>query len=388
MLDLRTPQQPYHDPWLLPLGERLRQLLRGERRVAYYYEAPNNSTFRYRAYNMAQVLNGDPQAGCSAGWFHRDDLGQAQAIADGAQVLVLCRSGWEPALGELIAQFRRRGKPVLFDIDDLVFDTRYVPLLVAALGLDSRDPRVWDDWFGMVARMGATLRACDGGITTNDFLAERMREFGGQPVAVVPNFMNREQLAISDRLWAEKRAPGAVGDDRPVLAYFSGSPSHRLDFAIVAPALEALLERRPELRVMTVGYLEPEPAWSRFGDRVLRAPFTDWVNLQRLVASVEVNLMPLQASVFADCKSPLKFFEAAAVGTVSVASPTANHVDCIVDGHNGLLSRAHEWERRLAGLLDAAGDRAAMAARARELAMQRFACTTQAPAIRQALGWT
>ncbi len=388
MLTLRTPQQPYHDPWLLPLGERLRMLLRGDKRAAYYYEAPNNSSFRYRAYNMAQVLNADPAAGCSGSWFHRDDLGHMSTIADGADVLVICRSGWEQALAALVAQFRRRGKPVLFDIDDLVFDTRHVPLLVAALGLDGRELRVWDDWFGMVARMGATLLACDGGITTNAFLAERMREFSQRPVAVVPNFMNREQLAISNALWDEKQRAECMGDGRPVLAYFSGSPSHRLDFALIAPALEALLECRPELRVMTLGYLEPEPSWARFGQRVLRAPFTDWIDLQRRVAAVEVNLMPLQPSVFADSKSPLKFFEAAAVGTVSIGSPTANHVDCIVDGENGCLARAHEWERQLSALLDTPATMAAMAARARESALQRFAWTTQAPAIRLALGWT
>lgn len=388
MFRVDVPQQPYRDPWLLPLDERLRMLAPGTRRVAYYYEAPNNSTFRYRAYNMAQVLNAEPVGTCSASWFHRDDLARLQAIADVADGLVVCRSGWDYALGELIAQFRRRGKPVLFDIDDLVFDTRYVPLLVAALGLDGNDPRVWDDWFGMVGRMGATLRACDGGITTNAFLAERMREFSGLPVAVVPNFMNREQLAMSDAAWDDKQHRGFASDGRPLLAYFSGSPSHRLDFAIVAPALEALLERRPDVRVMTVGYLETDPSWSRFGDRVLHAPFTDWVNLQRLVATAEVNLMPLQASVFADAKSPLKFFEAAAVGTLSVASSTVNHRDCITHGHDGWLARGHEWQRQLADALDLGAAYPAMAARAREQALARFAWTTQAPAIKSALGWT
>ena len=32
-------------------------------------------------------------------------------------------------------------------------------------------------WFGWIARCGATLRLCDGAITTNELLAERIRDF-------------------------------------------------------------------------------------------------------------------------------------------------------------------------------------------------------------------
>ena len=195
MFPIDVAHQPYTDPWQMPLGDRLTQLARGGRRVAYYYEETNTSTFRYRAYNMAQVLNAGADRRSSASWFHRADLASAQAqIVDVADVLVVCRSGYESALGALIAQFRRRGKPVLFDVDDLVFDTRHVQLIVNVLGLDKADPRVWDDWFGMIGRMGATLQACDGAITTNAFLAERIRDFCDKPVHVVPNFMNAEQL--------------------------------------------------------------------------------------------------------------------------------------------------------------------------------------------------
>jgi hypothetical protein len=96
--------------------------------------------------------------------------------------------------------------------------------------------------------------------------------------------------------------------------------------------------------------------------------------------------------VFADCKSPLKYFEAAAVGTLSVASPSVNHLDCITDGDNGYVARGHEWARKLDGLLDAveesAGHHQHMAERAREHALQRFAWTPQLPVLLRALEWT
>ena len=59
MFTLDLPPVPYADPWLKPLASRLAMLKKHARGVAYFYEEPNNSTFRYRAYNMAQVLNED-----------------------------------------------------------------------------------------------------------------------------------------------------------------------------------------------------------------------------------------------------------------------------------------------------------------------------------------
>ena len=47
-----------------------------------------------------------------------------------------------------------------------------------------------------------------------------------------------------------------------------------------------------------VGLLLAGEYLERFGARVRRFPFQDYVNLQRLVAAVEYNLMPLQYNVF------------------------------------------------------------------------------------------
>lgn len=381
---------PTPDPWLTPLADRLDLLARGSRRVAYYCEEPNTSTFRYRVYNMAQVLNADPQERTSAAWFHRADLGAAgtvEQIVANAEILVVNRSVYDAELAHLMGRFKRQGKPVLFDIDDLIFDRRFVHLVLHVLSEDHLEQRIWDYWFSLVSRLEATLQECDGAIATTPFLADRVRESSGKPTAVMPNFMNREQLAISNAAWQAKVDSGFARDGQVSLAYFSGSPHHGLDYAVAEPALEALLEARPDVTILTVGYLWPKRDWSRFGDRVQRAPFQDWINLQRLIARSEVNLMPLLPSVFTDGKSPLKYFEAAAVGTVSVASPAATYADCIEDGRNGFLARGHEWQRQLERLLDAMDQYPTLATQARHDALARFSWTVQRPALLQALGW-
>ena len=75
-----VPAVTYSDPWNLKFAERLRQLAVGRRRVAYFYERADNSTFRYRIYNMVQVLNSRADE-VSAAYFFLDDLAQQEQIA-------------------------------------------------------------------------------------------------------------------------------------------------------------------------------------------------------------------------------------------------------------------------------------------------------------------
>ena len=115
-------------------------------------------------------------------------------------------------------------------------------------------------------------------------------------------------------------------------------------------------------------------------------PFQDWVNLQRLIATVEFNLMPLQHNLFTNCKSELKYFEAAAVGTLSIASPSANYVAAIRDGDNGYLSRAHDWAQAMQAAIQQVDSYADMARRAHLDAIGKYAWPQQAPKILRALG--
>lgn len=385
MFALDVSPVPYADPWLQPLSERLAMLYRRKVRVAYFYEEPNNSTFRYRAYNMAQVLN-EPDAGdVSASYFFLSDSDRFDEIADAADLLVICRSRYCHQVNGLITKFRARRKRVLFDVDDLVVDTDYAHLVVATLGLDVTQKGVWDDWFAMIARMNQTLRLCDGAITTNEFLSQKIADCSGLPVSVVPNFMNKEQLALAEQVFAAKQRARFMGNGKISLGYFSGSPSHRLDYAIVEPALADVLAERPNVEVTVVGYIDHGPAMRKFAGRVTRQPFHDYVNLQRLLGTVEFNLMPLQSNAFTDCKSELKYFEAASVGTLSIASPSFTYRRAIQDGKNGYLSKAHEWTASILRAMDRSESYEAMAAEARSDALLKFGWQHQTRTILNAL---
>jgi hypothetical protein len=131
-----------------------------------------------------------------------------------------------------------------------------------------------------------------------------------------------------------------------------------------------------------VGQLDLSDRFTRYGDRVEVFPMQDVLDLQRLIAEVEINLVPLRNNVFTNCKSELKFFEAAATGTITVASPTFAFAAAIEDGRTGFLSAAQNWCQTLERAMQSLdGDYFSIANSAAELALERYAPERQSNTV-------
>jgi glycosyltransferase involved in cell wall biosynthesis len=382
------PEVHYTDPWIQGFEERILTLKRRSIRVAYFYERPDTSTFRYRVFNVIEVLNALSQD-VSAAWFCAAEIESFDRVLEAADVLVICRTRYSHHLNEIITRAKSKGCVVIFDVDDFVFDPNYVQLVVRTLDQDFEHPNVWDFWFAYIGRVGATLRLCDRVIVTNEYLAARAREMGARDVRIIPNFLNSAQLEISHRILQAKRASGYARDDRIHLGYFSGTPSHNRDFEIIAQVLNRLLTEDHRLRLRVVGFLDLKGRLGQHHDRIERHPLCDFLNLQRLIGSTEINLVPLQDNTFTQCKSELKYFEAGIVGTVTIASPIHTLRSAIRDGVNGHLANEQEWEAKLRivlGELEGSGfGYGAMAERAAEHSLEHYRWENQLPAIHAAL---
>ena len=388
MFDLEQLKEfQYIDPWSQSYNQRLSNLGRRKVKVAYFYERPDNSTFRYRVYNMIQVLDSFTDD-FSAAYFCLADKPNVAEIARIADILIVCRSRYTTTVGTLIQAFKSRGKKVFYDIDDHVFDTSLAHLIADTLDEDISEDSVMDHWFAYIGRLGETLKHCDAGITTNAYLADRMQRFAQIPVSIIPNFMNREQIEFSAKVVEAKRNQVLGHNGNIHVGYFSGSPSHNRDFQLITPAIEQLLETSENVELVVVGYLEYGKELDRFKSRIKRFPFHDYVNLQRLIGSVEYNLMPLQNNVFTNCKSELKYFEAAAVGSLCIASPSFTYAKAISNGETGFISSSFDWF----GTFDkVVGDNEIfkrVTAAAMLDALKEFSWETQVNAIRGALGYS
>lgn len=343
MFLIDQPAVSYSDPWNEGLAERLRRLYKGKRRVAYFYTRPDNSTFRYRVYNMLESLAyiDDEFSGT---YFAADDFDTLYSILEHIEVLVFCRVHYTGKVSQLIFRARTCGVRLLFDVDDLVFDPDFVHLVVDTVGQNTNDSyEMWVTWFADFARTGAVMRLCDGGITTNAYLANRIRHYANFPVDIIPNFLNPWQLQLAEQIYDRKLQRGFARDKRIHIGYFSGSPTHNKDFDIAANAIRDMMAADSRIALRIVGFLDLPASIREYMSRIEFFPLSDFVNLQRLIGETEINIVPLQNNIFTNCKSDLKFFEAGIVGTITISSGTFTFRNVIRHGYNGFLAQSWEW---------------------------------------------
>ena len=333
-----TPVGSPAEPWKHPLATRLSWLKSDTIRVGYFYEVADSGTFRYRAYNMVQTLNNHSQT-YSASYFFLSDLPLVENFADYIDVFVFVRFRFGGGIGRLIDQARARRKTVLFDIDDRIFDWSHTSTVASTLNFGLEPGLVLDNWYALSTRLGHTLRLCDGAITTTPTLQHHVTATTGISAAVVPNYLNSEQLEVSAAV-REKSPQGTTGF---TVGYFSGSKSHARDFAVASEALSHFLARHPDAGLVVAGILDIPPILDTYRAQITRLPFMDYLSLQSRVAEVDLNIVPLQENPFTDGKSELKYFEAAAVSTITLASPTEVFSRVIKHGHNGFLASADDW---------------------------------------------
>ena len=154
---------------------------------------------------------------------------------------------------KLIYEVKSNDIPLLFDVDDLVFDTKHLPMVTNTLNVPFMNEADYDFWFAYMGRIEYTASKADGFITTNAFLGERLKEKFHKNYGIIPNFLNEEQLIVSERCRMQKEIQG-ISRKPFTIGYFSGTPSHINDFKTVYKELILLLKYK-DINLEVVGFM-------------------------------------------------------------------------------------------------------------------------------------
>jgi glycosyltransferase involved in cell wall biosynthesis len=372
------------EPWNIPTHERVRAISEGasKRKVAYIYERPDSGTFRYRAYNMCQALSySDSWAGS---YFFESELPLLTNHLDRIGAVVFVRTKWSLAMDLFVHAVRDQGIPALFDIDDLACDVTSLPLVMNTLNVNFDHPRAYENWFSSASRLWLMGSLCDATIGTNDYLCGKLSRLFEKPSYAVRNFLNDEQVQVSEKLFEEK---GTRANGRPfVIGYFSGTPWHTNDFRKVSPEIGELMARYPDITLEIVGLLDLPDVLNSFrkAGRIVRRPLVDFLTLQQRIARDQANIVPLVDNEFTNCKSELKFFEAAIVGTITCATPTYAYRTSIQHKQTGFLCEEGQWYSALEAIYknDVPHD---MVSKARDYCLEKYAPQEQVSRIEDVL---
>jgi glycosyltransferase involved in cell wall biosynthesis len=333
------------EPWNISFWERIEILKKedGKNKVVYIYEKSDSSTFRYRVYNMCQTLAYSSE--WAGSYFFENELHLLDDYLDRVNVIILVRVRWSIVMDEFVNKIKKGGALVGFDTDDLVFDVEKIPLIMNTLNIDFSNSENYSYWFSYVSRLWLMGKKCDFFVSTNKFLCDKIENSFNKPTFIVNNFLNKEQIKISSELFSRKIKESNQKNKKFRIGYFSGTPSHINDFKKISGEMVQLLEDFPNIILDVAGYMEFPDNMKDLAKkgRIIHSPFVDFITLQKKISEVDINIVPLVENEFTNCKSELKFFEAAIVGSITCATPTYVFKENIVDGESGYLCGDGVW---------------------------------------------
>ena len=262
-----------------------------------------------------------------------------------------------------IADLKRRGTRVLFEIDDDVHG--------AAEAADHGTAASFDA--GTLAALERAMEACDGLICSTGHLAERYSSFNPE-TWVCQNGLDLGRYALT-------RAPRET-----VTIGWAGGVGHRPAVVPWLRELLGVLAQRPATRFMSVGAEDFAAALAeRFGpQRCIGLPWGPIETYPAAMSSFDIALAPAARTPFFRGKSDLRWLEASALGIPTVADPVL--YPAIEDGVTGLHARTPaEARRAILALVDDAGLRERIGAAARDHVREHRCIEAVAPQWARAL---
>lgn len=379
---LRHSQDPLadRDPWSERILEGLAGRMRSQpapraRSILFLSAAPRSIGHVYRVEHAAAAL-------ASAGWrvevVPLDDPLAVERVR-GVDLVVVFRGRQGEPLAAVQTGCRAQGIPLVYDVDDLLFDPQ-----VTAAGwiafLDGLPPAECDRWLSEATDYRRAIEQSDAAVLTTPALAAAAAGLCDRTF-VLPNALDpRMEAAATIALGTAK--PSAV-DGRPRLVFASGTPTHHRDFTVAARAVARVMARRAEPLLVIVGHLDPGiyPELSPYCGRIERRPPVPLDRLFAELAGCDVNLCPLElGNPFCEAKSAVRWLAAAAVGLPSIVSPTAPLCAAVIDGLTGLVAATEaDWEAALDRVLDQPDLARRMGEAARIDALARFGFDFWAP---------
>lgn len=319
---------------------------------------------RYRAHHVAEELQSHGFK-CS---ITVQDNPLLPKYADKFSVFVFHRVLFTPSVQKLIEKIKKQNKTIIFETDDLVYDSKYLEHMDYFKVMNSLERKLYENGVGGEILADPYVEVCT---TTTNFLADKLCEHG-KKVFLVSNRLCKKDVEIAEKLQAHQAHKAA--NEAVKIGYFSGTLSHNKDFATITEALVQIMEKYANVELCLVGPLDLENELNKFQNRIKQFAYVPREKHFANVASVDINIVPLEiGNPFCESKSELKFFEAGVVKVPTVAASTDPYVRAIEDGVDGFVANGTEqWVEKLSVLIENEDLRKSMGEKAREKTLAKY----------------
>ena len=269
--------------------------------------------------------------------------------ADKFKIFIFHRTLFSKSVESLIAKIKKQNKEIIFETDDLVFDSKYLKHMDFFKKMNFFEKKLYENGVGGEILKDNYVKICT---TTTDFLAEKLRMYN-KKVFVVKNKLPESDLQMVSEIEINNEAERYFAQEAVVLGYFSGAHSHDKDFSTIENVIIDLFKKFDKLRLFLGGPLEISEKFDNYKNRIVKIPYVPRRENYKNIAGIDINLAPLEKdNPFCEAKSELKFFEAGILKKPTVATATQTFKEAIDDGINGFVAENEtEWRDKLEKLI-------------------------------------
>ncbi|MBF2066009.1 MAG: glycosyltransferase [Calothrix sp. C42_A2020_038] len=320
--------------------------------------------FRYRVQQKLEQLQSLKYQVSWVSWRHYK---QAQSQLHFCHIAIFYRVPAFQEVIETIKYAKSLNKIVFFDIDDLIFNSDAYPepyeKLAGQVSLDEYEGLVQG-----VKLYREALTLCDYAIASTPSLVKQMERVIGNG-----NVWCHRNAIDSILLQFMYSQSAKITRDYISIFYGSGTKTHDADFSIAAPAIASIMAKYPNVRLTIVGYLTLPDSLTPYIDRVDRIGLLSNLEVYwEFLSQADINIAPLISNLFNDCKSEIKWLEAAVLGVPSVVTDTKTYLE-LQDGEDVLIARTQqEWFEQLDKLIADSQYRLHVAIQAKQKALRDY----------------
>jgi len=263
------------------------------------------------------------------------EYNQARNLLQLAGLVFFYRVPAEETVLELVAEAKRLNINTIFDVDDLIFDEA---LLKTNINIQNLPKNIQAQVFTGAKTYKKAMSSMDYCSSSTSVLADYMTKHSSLETFIIPNALDSELLELSriDKPFKD--------NDVITIMYGSGTSTHDIDFREVSPALLAILNTHPEARLVIHGTLKLSDDFKAFKSQIKEIPFMKASEYYTALNGYDINIAPLEPSVFNDAKSNIKYIEASIFKLPTIASNVEEYKNIIKHNENGLLaSNTQEW---------------------------------------------
>ena len=265
---------------------------------------------------------------------------------------------------------RRLRIPVGYDIDDPIISR---DIYSKNSNLDTLSKEERRSLLAQIPIYLFAMKACDFCIASTPGMANVIKELFARKVYLWRNALDRESETIVTEIFENSEFDTEKLEEAFVMGYMSGSRAHDKDFMIIATVLEEILKKFSKVKLLLGGYVSLPESLRRYESQIILFPFSNYQQYFKTLSMVDAVLIPLLIDEFNECKSAIRYLEAAALGKPCIVSKTGDFKNIVQHGVDGLLAETKEdWYESIVSLIKSPHFREKLSKNARSCVFEKY----------------